>query len=180
MRGPGNVTMQPLIRLCTEHENDAILAIINEAAQAYKGIIPADRWHVPYMTSDELKSEIAHGVVFWGVQHGDKLVGVAGIQDRGDVVLVRHAYVATTMQRTGCGTALLRHLESLETARPILIGTWADARWAIDFYRKAGYALVPTARKNELLKQYWTIPQRQVDTSVVLAKRLPEADAEQP
>ena len=172
--------MQPAIRLCTEQETDAILAIINTAAQAYQGIIPADRWHDPYMTSDELQSEIAHGVVFWGAQQGDELVGVAGIQDRGDVILVRHAYVAPTAQRTGCGTALLRHLESLETTRPILIGTWANARWAIDFYRKAGYTLVEVAHKNELLKQYWTIPQRQVDTSVVLAKRLPEPDTDRP
>ena len=167
--------MQPTIRLCTEQDNDSVLAIINEAAQAYKGVIPADRWHDPYMTSDELRTEITRGVVFWGAQQRNQLVGIAGIQDRGDVVLVRHAYVVPRVQRTGCGTALLRHLESLETDRPILIGTWADARWAIDFYRRSGYALLSKTRKNALLKKYWTIPQRQVDASVVLAKRLPEA-----
>ena len=172
--------MQPVIRLCTEEDNDAVLAIINAAAHAYQGVIPADRWHDPYMSADELRTEIERGVVFWGAQQGDRLVGVAGIQDRGDVVLVRHAYVAPSVQRTGCGSALLRHLESLETDRPILIGTWADAGWAIDFYCKSGYALLSEARKNALLKQYWTIPQRQVDTSVVLAKRLPEADPEAP
>ena len=167
--------MQTVISLCTADETDAVLEVINDAAQAYKGVIPADRWHDPYMTAAELHSEIASGVAFWGARCGNTLVGVAGIQDRGEVTLVRHAYVRTNVQRSGCGSALLRHLESRETSKPILIGTWADARWAIDFYRKAGYTLVSTARKNALLKKYWTIPTRQIDTSVVLAKRLPSA-----
>jgi GNAT superfamily N-acetyltransferase len=165
--------MQTAIRLCTREETGAVLAIINDAAQAYKDVIPPDRWHDPYMTAVELRTEIAQGVVFWGALRASELIGVAGLQDQGDVVLVRHAYVATDAQRHGCGSALLRHLERRVDDKPILIGTWADARWAIDFYRKAGYTLVPTARKNALLEQYWTIPPRQVATSVVLAKRLP-------
>ena len=166
--------LQPLIRPCTDDERAAVLSIINDGAQAYKGVIPADRWHEPYMSADELEEEIADGVAFWGAQYEGTLVGVAGIQDRGDVTLVRHAYVATSMQRGGCGTALLHHLESLAPGKPMLIGTWADATWAIDFYRKAGYTLTPTPRKNALLKKYWRIPLRQVETSVVLAKRLPD------
>lgn len=165
--------MQTAIRLCAEEDTDTVLKIINDAAQAYKDVIPPDRWHDPYMGAAELLSEIAHGVVFWGAWRGDGLIGVAGIQDRGEVALVRHAYVATTAQRCGCGSALLQHLENMEKEKPILIGTWADARWAIDFYRKAGYTLVSTPRKNALLERYWTIPQRQIETSVVLAKRLP-------
>jgi len=165
--------MQTVIRLCNADEASAVLDIINDAAQAYKGFIPEDRWHDPYMTSTELDNEIAHGVVFWGAVRDNALTGVAGIQDLGEVALVRHAYVATNAQRAGCGSALLRHLEHQEREKPILIGTWADARWAIDFYRKSGYTLVATARKNELLQKYWTIPLRQIETSVVLAKRLP-------
>lgn len=161
------------IRLCTREQLEDVLAIINEAAHAYQGVIPADRWHEPYMSGAELGGEIADGVVFWGAWRDAGLIGVAGIQDRGDVTLVRHAYVSTSAQRSGCGSALLRHLESLDERKPILIGTWADARWAIDFYRKAGYTLLSTADKNAALKKYWRIPQRQIDTSVVLAKRLP-------
>ena len=169
------IQMQPLIRLCTPRETGTALEIINDAAQAYKDVIPADRWHDPYMSAAELDDEIARGVVFWGALREDTLIGVAGMQDRDEVALVRHAYVATGAQRSGCGSALLRHLESEETEKPILIGTWADARWAIDFYRKSGYTLVSSALKNVLLKKYWSIPQRQIETSVVLAKRLPES-----
>ena len=146
-----------------------MLDIINDAARAYHGIIPADRWHEPYMSADELAREIAGGVVFWVADHDGGLAGLMGIQDRGDVALVRHAYVAPTTQRSGVGTKLLRHVEGL-TDKPILIGTWADASWAIDFYRRNGYAVVSSDAKDRLLGTYWSIPARQIETSVVLAK----------
>jgi len=158
-----------LIRKSVDDDFLAILAIINDAADAYRGVIPADRWHEPYMSEDELATEIASGVVFWVAEHERPVSGVMGIQDRGDVVLVRHAYVAPSMQRSGVGTALLRHLESL-TDKPVLIGTWSAATWAIEFYRRNGFALVPNDEKDRLLQTYWSIPARQVETSVVLRK----------
>lgn len=147
-----------------------IFAIINQAAQAYRNVIPADRWHEPYMPRDQLESEIAQGVVFWVAEEDGRMLGAMGIQDRGDVALVRHAYVAPGTQRKGVGTTLLRHVESL-TPRPILIGTWATAGWAIDFYRRNGYTVVPDREKDQLLRRYWSIPERQIETSVVLADR---------
>jgi GNAT superfamily N-acetyltransferase len=146
----------------------AALPIINQAAQAYRGVIPADRWHDPYMPRDELEGEIADGVMFWVAEEDGRLSGVMGIQDKGAVALIRHAYVAPTVQRKGVGTRLLRHVEGL-AAKPVLIGTWADASWAIDFYLRNGFALVPKAHKDSLLRKYWSIPERQVETSVVLA-----------
>ena len=134
-----------LIRKSEEADLAAVLAIVNDAAQAYRGVIPADRWHEPYMPADELVKEIADGVVFWVAEKNGRLSGVMGIQDKGDVALVRHAYVAPSMQRKGVGTRLLRHVEGL-VDKPILIGTWADASWAIDFYRKNGFTVVPNAR----------------------------------
>lgn len=148
----------------------AILAIVNDAAQAYRGVIPDDRWRDPYMSLDELTKEIAAGVVFWVAEDEVRLAGVMGIQDKGDVALVRHAYVATTLHRTGVGTRLLRHVEGL-TDKPILIGTWADASWAIDFYRRNGFTVVSNKEKDRLLRTYWSIPVRQIETSVVLADR---------
>lgn len=145
-----------------------MLAIVNDAARAYRGVIPADRWHEPYMSANELEREIVEGVVFWVAEQEGRLLGVMGIQDKGDVALVRHAYVAPTTQRTGVGTALLRHVESL-VDKPILIGTWAAASWAIEFYRRNGFAVVPSGEKDRLLQTYWSIPARQVETSVVLA-----------
>ena len=145
-----------------------MLAIVNAAAQAYRGVIPADRWREPYMPPDELEKEIADGVVFWVAEEDGCLLGMMGIQDREDVALVRHAYVAPTVQRKGIGTGLLRHVEGL-AGKPVLIGTWADASWAIGFYRKNGYTVVPNAYKDDLLRKYWSIPARQVETSVVLA-----------
>lgn len=141
--------------------------IINAAAVAYKGIIPADRWHDPYMPIEELEAEIQDGVEFYGLQQGDELLGIMGIQNRGDVTLIRHAYVRPADQKRGVGTKLLRHLEKL-TDKPVLIGTWADARWAVSFYEKNGYTLVTEEEKNRLLRKYWSIPERQVETSVVL------------
>jgi GNAT superfamily N-acetyltransferase len=157
-----------LIREIREADLAAALAIVNAAAQAYRGVIPADRWHEPYMAPDELGKEIADGVVFWVAEEDGGLSGVMGIQDKGEVALVRHAYVAPTTQRKGVGTKLLRHVEGL-TGKPILIGTWADASWAIEFYRRNGYTIVPNAHKDALLRRYWAIPARQVETSVVLA-----------
>jgi len=159
-----------MIRKCTEHDFETIYEIINEAAQVYKGAIPEDRWHEPYMPREELRSEIQDGVEFWGIEQDRLLLGVMGIQDRGDVTLIRHSYVRGLAQKKGIGTKLLSHLEEL-TQKPVLIGTWADASWAISFYTKNGYTLLSKAETVELLQKYWSIPERQVITSVVLADR---------
>ena len=156
-----------MIRACTAADAPQIFAIINDAAQAYKGIIPADRWHDPYMPMDHLQAEMADGVRFWGYDDGG-LVGVMGIQDRGDVDLIRHAYVRTARRNSGIGRKLLAHLEGA-TGKPVLIGTWAAATWAIRFYEKNGYRLMSREDTVRLLKKYWSIPDRQVETSVVLA-----------
>ena len=159
-----------VIRKSTAADFPAILTIINEAAVAYRGVIPPDRWHEPYMSVDELSKEMSDGVIFWLAEQDGRVQGVMGVQDKGDVALVRHAYVATTAQRSGVGTKLLRHLETL-TDKPTLIGTWADASWAIDFYLRNGYTVVSNADKERLLRRYWSIPERQIETSVVLADR---------
>ena len=158
------------IRKSVANDFEAILAIINDAAQAYRGVIPSDRWHEPYMSIDELAKEIASGVIFWMAEDDGQLLGVMGIQDKEDVALVRHAYTATTVQRKGIGTKLLRHVEALAD-KPILIGTWADASWAIEFYRRNGFTVVSDGDKNRLLRAYWSVPARQVETSIVLADR---------
>ncbi len=158
------------IRKSVANDFEAILAIINDAAQAYRGVIPSDRWHEPYMSTDELAKEIASGVIFWMAEDNGQLLGVMGIQDKEDVALVRHAYTATTLQRKGIGTKLLRRVEALAD-KPILIGTWADASWAIEFYRRNGFTVVSDGDKNRLLRAYWSVPARQVETSVVLADR---------
>jgi GNAT superfamily N-acetyltransferase len=155
-----------LIRKSVEADLAAMLAIVNDAAQAYRGVIPADRWREPYMPADELAEEIAGGVVFWVAEQDGRLLGVMGIQDKGAVALLRHAYVAPNIQRKGVGTRLLRHVEGLAD-KPILIGTWADASWAIEFYRRNGFSVVPDS--DRLLQTYWSIPARQIETSVVLA-----------
>jgi GNAT superfamily N-acetyltransferase len=156
------------IRPCRDDERTAILRIVNAAAEAYRGVIPADRWHEPYMSSRELKSEIAAGVTFWGYEAGRALVGIMGIQPVRDVYLIRHAYVSPDSQRHGIGGALLEHL-ARSTTRRMLVGTWAAADWAIRFYRRHGFELVSTECKTALLKTHWTIPDRQIETSVVLA-----------
>ena len=169
-----------LIRRNEEADLGAILAIVNDAAQAYRGVIPADRWREPYMPPDELINEIADGVIFWVAEDNGSLLGVMGMQDKGDVALVRHAYVAPSMQRKGVGTRLLRHVRGL-TGKPVLIGTWANASWAIDFYQRNGFTVVPNRTKNTLLRKYWSIPARQVETSVVLAdERWTEAQPRAP
>ena len=156
------------IRSSTAADVPAIFAIVNDAAQAYRGVIPADRWHEPYMPLDELESEIAAGVRFWVAEENGVILGVMGIQDKGEVALIRHAYTATAAQRKGIGTQLLRQLERM-TSKPVLIGTWADATWAVDFYKRNGFTVVSQAEKERLLRIYWSIPARQVETSVVLA-----------
>jgi N-acetylglutamate synthase-like GNAT family acetyltransferase len=154
-----------------ESDFDNIFAIINDAAIAYKGIIPEDRWHEPYMPASELRDQIADGVQFWCYWDDDEMIGVMGIQDKGEVTLIRHAYVKTTARNKGIGGKLLNHLINLAT-KPILIGTWADATWAIDFYKKHGFSLVTHEEKERLLRKYWNIPLRQIETSVVLADPL--------
>lgn len=156
------------IRRSVETDLPATLTIINDAARAYRGVIPADRWHEPYMSADELASEMADGVVFWVAEQDGRVSGVMGIQDRGDVALVRHAYVASSTQRAGVGTLLLQHVQGL-VDKPILIGTWAAATWAIDFYERSGFSVVSDEMKDRLLRRYWSIPERQIETSVVLA-----------
>jgi len=159
-----------MIRQCKKSDFNTIFEIINDAAQAYKGIIPDDRWHEPYMPFEELMREIEAGVVFWGLENDEKLLGVMGIQHKEDVTLIRHSYVRTHAQKMGIGTTLLRHLESM-TEKPVLIGTWAAALWAISFYEKNGYTLVSEEEKNRLLHRYWSIPERQVETSVILGNQ---------
>lgn len=157
-----------MIRRCTDADLAAILAIVNDAAQAYRGHIPADRWHEPYMPEEELRHELGAGVVFWGWEESGKLVGIMGLQDVADVTLIRHAYVATAARRTGIGGKLLAFLLD-RTSRPVLIGTWAAATWAIRFYEQHGFRVVSLAEKERLLRKYWRIPDRQIETSVVLA-----------
>jgi N-acetylglutamate synthase-like GNAT family acetyltransferase len=157
-----------MIRPCEKSDFETIYAIINDAAQVYKGVIPTDRWKVPYMSKGELKNEIDEGVSFWGYEKNDELIGVMGIQHVLDVTLIRHAYVLKASQKQGIGKKLLSELQK-QTSRPLLIGTWADAVWAIRFYEKNGFQRVSSKEKDRLLKKYWSIPQRQIDTSEVLA-----------
>jgi N-acetylglutamate synthase-like GNAT family acetyltransferase len=157
-----------MIRRCTDTDFDAIFAIVNDGAQAYKGIIPADRWHEPYMPKEELRQQIEDGVIFWSAEEAGEMLGVMGIQPVQDVSLIRHAYVRTASQRRGVGKLLLDHLLKL-TSAPVLIGTWANATWAIGFYEKNGFQKVTHDEKERLLRTYWVIPERQVETSVVLA-----------
>ena len=145
-----------------------IYEIINDAASAYKGIIPEDGWHEPYMSELELQNQIDRGVEFWCYSDNDEILGVMGIQDKSEVALIRHAYVKTTARNKGIGSKLLQHLSQL-TKKPILIGTWADAIWAINFYKKHGFRLVSFTEKERLLRKYWMISLRQIETSVVLA-----------
>jgi GNAT superfamily N-acetyltransferase len=156
------------IRLCRTDEHPIILEIVNAAASAYRGVIPDDCWHVPYMPLAELEAEVAAGVTFWGYEIDDVLVGVMGIQPVRDVDLIRHAYVRPARQRRGIGSGLLRHLRILSRRR-MLVGTWTTAAWAIRFYRRYGFELVRDEQKTLLLETYWTVPKRQIEASVVLA-----------
>lgn len=157
-----------MLRLCKNSDFGAMFTVINAAAIAYKGTIPADRWHEPYMSEDELRDEMRDGVVFWCWEEAGVILGIMGIQDVKDVTLIRHAYTHPACQRKGIGSRLLQHLAAL-TKRPLLMGTWADAEWAIRFYEKHGFTLVSEEEKNILLRKYWSIPERQVETSVVLS-----------
>jgi len=157
-----------MIRSLLPSDFNAILKVINDAAQAYKGVIPADRWKEPYMSAGELKEEIEAGVRFFGWVEGGHLLGVAGIQALKNTTLIRHAYVLPGCQKKGIGTKLLEYLVGLAEAPEVLVGTWADAAWAIRFYEKHGFKLVLSREKDKLLRAYWNIPERQVETSVVL------------
>ena len=145
-----------------------MLEIVNDAAQAYKGVIPADCWHEPYMPAGELRQAIDQGIEFWGIEHEGKLAGVMGLQQVLDVALIRHAYVRTDVRNKGLGGRLLRYLLTL-TRQPCLVGTWAAADWAVRFYEKNGFRLVSPEEKDRLLPRYWGVPERQIETSVVLA-----------
>jgi GNAT superfamily N-acetyltransferase len=160
--------MNEMISPCGSVDMPVIFEIINESAHAYKGVIPADLWHQPYMPMAELVSEISKGVRFYGYYACDRLVGVMGIQEVKDVTLIRHAYVRTGCRGKGIGGKLLTHLNQL-TGRPVLIGTWKAATWAIRFYEKNGFALLSEEDKNRLLKIYWTVPDRQIEESIILA-----------
>jgi GNAT superfamily N-acetyltransferase len=160
--------MNEAVRRCGDADVPAMLAIVNDAAQAYRGVIPADRWHEPYMPEAELRAEFAAGVAFWGWENGGRLVGVMGLQDVQDVALIRHAYVETPARGRGIGGRLLEVLRQ-QTERPLLVGTWAAAIWAIRFYERHDFVLVAPAEKERLLRRYWSIPDRQIETSVVLA-----------
>lgn len=160
-----------LIRRSLAKDLRVMLAIVNDAAQAYRGVIPTDRWREPYMSFDELEKEIAAGVIFWVAEDQQPLLGVMGIQDKGEVALVRHAYITPSSQRKGVGTKLLRHVEALTGSKPVLVGTWADASWAIEFYCRNGYSVVSKKDRRFLLQKYWSIPQRQIETSIVLADK---------
>jgi len=157
-----------MISKCEQKHFNEIYEIINDAAKAYRGVIPADRWHEPYMTEEELKRQIDEGVQFWSYTEYEEMIGVMGIQFKGNVTLIRHAYVRTTKRNKGIGSMLLEHLRAI-SATPVLIGTWADADWAIEFYQKHGFRLLSKKEKDSLLRKYWAIPERQIDTSVVLA-----------
>lgn len=162
--------IEPAIRHCTEDDFEIVYEIVNDAAVAYRGIIPVDRWQEPYMSKDELRHEINAGVVFWGYEENGDLLGVMGIQDVQDVTLMRHAYVRTKRRNRGIGGRLLTVL-CKKTIRPVLVGTWADAVWAVRFYEKHDFRMVTPEEKDRLLRKYWSIPERQVETSVVLADR---------
>ena len=157
-----------MIRKGTGEDFDEIFNIINDAAMAYKGVIPPDRWHEPYMTKAELQKQMEDGVRFSCYVDNNEIIGVMGIQDKADVRLIRHAYVRTKQRNKGIGARLLQELIK-DSTKPILIGTWKAADWAIRFYEKHGFSLVDEQEKNRLLKKYWTIPDQQVETSVVLA-----------
>ena len=157
-----------MIRKLLSADFNDLFCVINDAAQAYKGIIPADRWKEPYMPAEELRVEIADGVEFYGLLENGELIGVMGIQQVREVTLIRHAYVLTNHQRSGIGAKLLKHLLTLPRTPDVLVGTWEAAWWAVQFYAKHGFKLTTRAETNRLLRKYWSIPELQVETSVVL------------
>ncbi len=158
-----------MIRRCEPADFEGIHTVINDAAQAYRGVIPADCYGEPYMPREELRREMSAGVVFWGIEQDRELASVMGLQRVGEVALIRHAYTLTARRNAGLGTALLGHLQD-EARRPLLVGTWNAAHWAISFYERRGFRLVPEDEKRSLLKRYWTVAERQIEESVVLAE----------
>ncbi|MEP6620786.1 MAG: GNAT family N-acetyltransferase [bacterium] len=163
------VASEPIIRACGEADHAVIHHIINGAAEAYRGVIPPDCWHEPYMSLADVRRDIAAGVAFWGRESDGMLMGIMGMQRVDDVDLIRHAYVRPEHQRSGTGAALMAHLH-LQTSRPMLVGTWAAANWAIRFYQRHGFELVAADETPALLRRYWSVPDRQVETSVVLRR----------
>lgn len=163
-----NLGEEQMIRPCQPEDFEVMWEIINAAAQAYKGVIPEDCWKDPYMPKEELTHEISAGVNFWGYEEKKELLGVMGLQKEQDVSLIRHAYVRPNKQKKGIGGELLSFLKK-KTSRPLLVGTWAAATWAIKFYEKHGFSLISTIEKEELLRKYWHIPEKQIKASVVLA-----------
>jgi GNAT superfamily N-acetyltransferase len=157
-----------MIRKLTPSDLNDLLNVVNDGAQAYKGVIPVERWKEPYMPAEELREELESGVAFFGWEEDDALLGVMGIQPVEDITLIRHAYVRTEYQRRGIGSKLLNYLMPRARTAEVLVGTWAAATWAIPFYERFGFVLVSTEEKNRLLRRYWNIPDRQVETSVVL------------
>lgn len=157
-----------MIRPCTLDDLDEIRVIVNDAAEAYRGVIADDCWTVPYMSAEELRHEIDDGVQFWGAVADGRLLAVMGLQQVGDVALIRHAYTRTANQGAGLGDALLACLRE-RTDRPVLVGTWKAATWAIAFYQRRGFRLVDAVQKDDLLRRYWSVPPRQMQESVVLA-----------
>ena len=156
------------IRRCRDEDFEQLWAIVNDGSSIYKGVIPDDCWAEPYMSTEELRQELAAGVQFWGCETNGTLQGVMGLQSVQDVTLIRHAYVHTSVQRQGIGASLLCHLRRVAKT-PMLIGTWADAHWALRFYEKHGFRLVEREQKDNLLRRYWSVPLRQIEVSVVLA-----------
>jgi len=165
-----------MIRPATPSDFAAIHTVINDGASAYKGIIPADRWHEPYMSESDLHAEIDDGVVFSCFVEGEEILGVMGVQDKGPVILIRHAYVRSSARRRGIGAELLSALSRM-TSKPILIGTWKAATWAIAFYEKHGFTVLPDGQARALLEEFWNVPVRQMETSVVLANEAFTASA---
>ncbi len=157
-----------MIRECVAADFEDIFQIINDAAQAYRNIIPPDRWKEPYMPREELMEELSAGVTFLGYEIDGELAGVVGTQNVQDVTLIRHAYVRTNRRNQGIGGRLLARIMDRAT-QPVLIGAWADAVWAVNFYEHRGFKVVSTQEKERLLRKYWSVPDRQIETSVVLA-----------
>ena len=157
-----------MIRQCDHDDFERIKSVINESAGAYKGVIPDDCWKQPYISGEDLRDEINDGVQFWGYEEDGELIGVIGFQYIQGAALIRHAYVRTSKRNHGIGGKLLSFLQD-QTTRPLLVGTWADAVWAVRFYEKHGFQVVSAQEKDRLLRKYWSIPDRQIETSVVLA-----------
>ena len=162
------VIIRKMIRRLLERDLNSMLEVMNDAAQAYKGVIPNDRWKEPYMSAKELKEQIDSGVDFFGLEEEGRIIGVMGIQELKEVTLIRHTYVLTEHQRRGVGSKLLQYLINLAEGPEILVGTWKAASWAIQFYEAYGFTLVSSYEKDRLLREYWSIPERQIETSLVL------------